>query len=344
MLSVLLTILKIIGIVLLCIIGLVLFLVCVILFVPIRYKVKAKYSDTDKNPDISVNISFLLHIFSYSISYAEGKLNKFLRIFGIKCMKGKKDKKEKKAKKRKNNSDKDADYNDNIHESKDVYDETINDSNNEESVDDKDEIQYEIDWISNEEDTDSTDKDDIDNKSKDKESSLDEDEPEEGKGLFKKISGFIEKIKNGIERFIENIKSINGNVQLKTEKIFNSFNKFRDYGAFIDDYRNKKAFSLIIKEVKRILKSIRIRKGKGHFTFGFDDPATTGQVLMYLSMLYPVYKNDFKIDPRFEEEIIDVDALIKGKVTLFVLLYSFIRVWFNKDVKRLIKKYKSIKA
>jgi len=77
--AILLTILKIIGIVLLCILGLVLLLLLMVLFVPLRYKVKASYKD-----DIyaCVKASYLLHIVSFTLKYTD-KLDMKLRILGI---------------------------------------------------------------------------------------------------------------------------------------------------------------------------------------------------------------------------------------------------------------------
>lgn len=57
-----LQILKIIGIVLLCILALVLFLVSVILFVPIHYKAVADYTDTDNVYNVKAKANWILHI------------------------------------------------------------------------------------------------------------------------------------------------------------------------------------------------------------------------------------------------------------------------------------------
>mgnify|MGYP003319203795 CR=1 FL=1 len=70
--SVFLLILKIIGIVLLSIIGFALFLVLLVLFVPVRYKGKGYYRNNEY--DFKANASWLLHIvsFSYGLKEEEG--------------------------------------------------------------------------------------------------------------------------------------------------------------------------------------------------------------------------------------------------------------------------------
>lgn len=79
--STFLLILKIIGIVLLSIIGLVLFLIALILFVPIRYRIKAEY---DEKIDANVKVSYLLHIFTVIFKFDGSSPDLKIKIFGIK--------------------------------------------------------------------------------------------------------------------------------------------------------------------------------------------------------------------------------------------------------------------
>lgn len=79
--STFLLILIIIGIVLLSIIGLVLFLIALILFVPIRYRIKAEY---DEKIDANVKVSYLLHIFTVIFKFDGSSPDLKIKIFGIK--------------------------------------------------------------------------------------------------------------------------------------------------------------------------------------------------------------------------------------------------------------------
>ena len=80
MTTVLPTILKIIGIVLLVILGIMLFLLAVLLFVPVRYSVKGT---VDNNITAEGKISWLCSIFRYDFTFQEQKLNGEVRIFGF---------------------------------------------------------------------------------------------------------------------------------------------------------------------------------------------------------------------------------------------------------------------
>lgn len=80
MTAVLLTILKIIGIVLLVILGIMLFLLAVLLFVPVRYSVKGT---VDNNITAEGKISWLCSILRYDFTFQEQELNGEVRIFGF---------------------------------------------------------------------------------------------------------------------------------------------------------------------------------------------------------------------------------------------------------------------
>lgn len=74
-----LTILKIIGIVLLCILALALLLLFVVLFVPVRYKLKGSY---DGEAYARARVSYLLQLFALTATYTD-KLKVILRIIII---------------------------------------------------------------------------------------------------------------------------------------------------------------------------------------------------------------------------------------------------------------------
>lgn len=101
--EIVLLILKIIGIVLLCVLGFVLCLLAMVLFVPIRYGIDASYY---QKPDINASVSWLLRIVSVNCRITKDTKNLIVRIFGIPIMDlfHPKEKKEPKNKKEKKNS------------------------------------------------------------------------------------------------------------------------------------------------------------------------------------------------------------------------------------------------
>ncbi|MDD6202944.1 MAG: DUF2953 domain-containing protein [Lachnospiraceae bacterium] len=79
MISIILSILKIIGIVLLCILGILIGLVLLFLFVPIRYRFGGSYHE---KPILRVRVSWLLRILTCSIMYEDEFLWK-IKVLGI---------------------------------------------------------------------------------------------------------------------------------------------------------------------------------------------------------------------------------------------------------------------
>jgi len=98
MLAIILGILKVIGIILLCIIGLILLFLILILFVPVRYRAKGAYKDKIFNGRFE--ITYLLHILKIVAAFEKGKPSLVIRLFGFRL----KLKKEPKAEERKDTS------------------------------------------------------------------------------------------------------------------------------------------------------------------------------------------------------------------------------------------------
>ena len=91
-----LLILKIIGIVLLCILAFILLLLLVILFVPVRYRVVGSY---DKEAYLKAKVTYLLHLIGFTAIY-EVSFKAVLRILFVPIrLLPKKEKKDKKPEK-----------------------------------------------------------------------------------------------------------------------------------------------------------------------------------------------------------------------------------------------------
>ena len=134
-------------------------------------------------------------------------------------------------------------------------------------------------------------------------------------------------------------KQTNGNgfKKIKEELLF--------YYKMLKNERNKKAFGFVFDKIKRIARHYGPRKIKGHAAFGFSDPANTGYLTGIISMFPVVYNKRFDITPKFDvdETFIDIDIKAKGHVVTFYLLWYTILILTNKNIKRMIKKYKAHK-
>ncbi len=135
----------------------------------------------------------------------------------------------------------------------------------------------------------------------------------------------------------------------KKQKNGNGFKKIKEelsfYYKMLKDERNKKAFGFVFDKIKRIAKYYGPRKIKGHAAFGFSDPANTGYLTGIISMFPVVYNKRFDITPKFDvdETFIDIDIKAKGHVVTFYILWYTTLILTNRNIKRMIKKYKAHK-
>lgn len=297
MAAVLLTILKVIGIVLLCILGLLLALLLIILFVPIRYRISADKSDPEDDITAFARVSFLLHIISAAFTYNKGT-DLCVRLFGIRIYPRKR---KEDHKRRKNTSA--ADH------PADEKPDPIKDENEYHTLLEDD---FTIDW--NDEEPSSGDTD----------NAFAEDDKESD--IVRKAEELLNKLSDKYESIHDRYKKIRKDI--------------RFWDRMIHDARNQNAVDIIKKQVVRLLKKIAPKRVKGFVHFGFDDPATTGQILVYLSVLYPVLPRMLKIDPGFSDTLLYGNVDIKGRLALITVAVAFLKVYFNKDFRRMYRLYK----
>ena len=91
------------------------------------------------------------------------------------------------------------------------------------------------------------------------------------------------------------------------------------------------------KEVLCLLKRIAPRKIKGYLHIGMEDPATTGQILGYYGMLYPLIGEHIDVVPDFEHVILEGTLKIRGNITLFQAVRIACTIYFDKDLQKLIR-------
>ena len=132
----------------------------------------------------------------------------------------------------------------------------------------------------------------------------------------------LDKIKEQFAAFIGRIKDVVENI-----------NKIREQ---INDPENQKVVGLLVKNVRYLIKHYKFRVLKGHFVFGSDDPATVGQVMIYLSILHPVYGRNFQIEPVFTRPVMKGDMYFKGHIRLIHLLISIVELMMNEKIRLVV--------
>lgn len=312
MLTIFLTILKIIGILLLVVIGLLILGILAILFVPLRYDGKISYNE--KNQCVATQITWLFRLICIEGGYQE-KVYARARLLWFTLWKWKADEKE---------NDKEdhlesADY------SEEELDRLLEErSQKEESKEETKEatvIEEKMDEPAVEENLTEVQPTEIEPKEvepteiESKEVELKEAESKEKKP--KKIQ--FQQVGKRIEEIKEKIKHIK---------------------EMASDQRVHRAILLLIDGAWKMVRHSLPRKIKGRAKFGFEDPSTTGQILTYVSLLYPCYAKSVELVPMFTEKVIDLDLYFRGRVRLFSLIWICVKIWFDRNFRYLYKKVK----
>lgn len=315
MLHILLTILKVIGIIILVLISLVILIIAAILFVPIRYSIDAIYDRKVKNLDFKIKITYLLHLISVKYIYKDDGLS--IKIFGIKTHffdKETKAMEEKINKETKMFEKMSSEIKDNMTEMPEVYEQLKK-------------IDEERDRLA--ENVNKTEENiENNNKDNDTEENTEEFIKVEKQNIFSriysKIKAIIIKIKYRFIKFCDTIKKICKNVN--------------DLKEFISDDNTKEAFGFLKKETLILLKHIRPRRIKGYVHFGFDDPSYTGNLLGLIYMILRGSPKEFRINPDFENKVFDGEIHAKGRVQCYLLLIIGIRLYKNDNLKLLLER------
>ncbi|MBR5348364.1 MAG: hypothetical protein IK125_03935 [Lachnospiraceae bacterium] len=325
-------ILKIIGITLLCILGLVLFLVLVILITPFRYQVNASYHE---KPYAEVKFHFWLRAVVARVTFEDKKLLGILRILFIKKKLLEKDFGKKTS---------EETIEDNGHLLTDQSAQLLADAENfAENMEAKETeaLTAESAAESITETTDNTESTDPNKtSSSDEESKEEADEAETAEEAEIAVEDTTEA--SGIAAKLEGLKA-------KGEQICKTVTEKKEmvdrYVDFATQEHTKRAAKYVGKKLVKILKSVRPRKCKGYVKYGLRDPKTMGKICGYSGMLYPVYYKAIDVQPVFgaDHTIIDGEIEIKGRIILIAIVVKAVPILFKKDCRRVWKDFKKLR-
>lgn len=296
MISILLIILKIIGITLLVILGLFLFLLIVVLFVPVRYRFKGNYDDSFH---CKGKITWLLHLVSIKIE-VEKEVVTSIRIFGIPLsifLKKKKEDSSQVVENQTENCSTDAEIAETkLLGSSDIKIETENlQSENSESENSKSGKKTIIQKI------------------------LD---------IYHKIKQKIIDIINKIRKVIQTIKDFIVNIKDKKKQL-------KRYLRILQSDTTKAAFSLCRNKIFKVVKHVFPRKLHADLVFGFEDPAMTGYTLAVYGMLPEFVGKSIILHPDFDKQILEGQFKAKGAIRAFTFLYQVLGILLDKNCRKL---------
>lgn len=332
MLHVVLLILKIIGIIIAVLLGLVILTVAAVLFVPIRYTAKAQYKDGI--PIIQAKVTWLFHLLRIKCLFnLEEGLNIRIKILFFNLKSSKKDAKDeehiekKDTKKHRKKKERSVFEEEHQSDDTDVFFDKPEESIDIAAMEDvyKNPISdIEMSGIEiNEENTE--------NKEHLFETDVFEEDIKEHKKIKKNIFLII---KNKIKDIIQKIIALIQKVKVTKENITK---KSKEISDMINDPKNREMVAFLWVQVKKLLKILKPKKVEAYIHFGLKDAETTGKAAMYAASLYGFIGKNVTIYPDFEQEIIEGNIYIKGSIQLFPIGIIALKVYRNKQVRKYIK-------
>ena len=306
--SVVLTVLKILGVVLLGILALVLLLLAVLLLVPVRYAVSGSVGDSVK---VSGKAGWLLSAIRYEFSLEDGEVTDGVRIFGFRVRK--------KAK--------------------------VTEVELEEDTAEAELAAMELGMEEDarpakergstgqvqESDKTTGKPDDLQCNSEQKKTG-DDRKKDSGKASDKNV---LRKIKS----LWQTIKELPGIISRQFRKIRRSLQNAKSFAERIQelfaDELNQYAVKKIWAQCLYLLGHFRFRKMYTDLMFSLSDPAWTGQALGIFSMIPLFYQYEVHLYPDFESDKLYVqgDFEIKGRIRLVHLVVVTLRLLFDQKVR-----------
>ena len=328
MLHILWLILKFILIILGILLGLLLLAVLLVLFCPVRYRVSAVKTEGDwKQTEGEGIVSWLFHGISLKAEWKDQQMEISFHLFGIPVDKLLKKRQEKRAVTEKSGAEKIS-----------VSDTGVNreeENKKSENIEAEDLRTDRNSASGTSADTERTGNSQISGQQRLNTDDISED-------TLKKRQFFIKRIYDRIRNIFQLIRT-------KLQNIRRTFGKIKKnvswWKAFIEHPRVTAARKLVWKHGKFLLKHIFPTRIEGQVTFSFEDPALTGAALAVLGMTIPFHKNCIQIDPRFDSEnYLYGNIRAKGRIYGFVPVRAAVSIYFNKNIKYVIKRWKTRRA
>ena len=362
MLHILLLILKVIGIILAVILGILVLLVCIAVFVPVRYELSGKCGGTLSTLKAKGRVTWLCSLIRADIYYKQNKLKWRLRIAWKEFSGGKKSGADVLPHERLP-----ADTGTQIKKTKgeEEYEEILSngfDESGEEKEEDE-EVQKgdeeigpdgkktEKELIEDEKIFQKIQEDMEEERSADEERNRKKCEDDKERSRKKRkgdrrrdrkeCEDNKERDREGggrIKGFIRKIKELYGRIKCTIQNIFDKIKKLLEKKnkilGFIRDETHAGAFRKAKKEVFKLFKRLRPKKFLLEAEFGFDDPSWTGRTLAAIAPFYPFFGRVVSLKPDFTEKKLTGKLYVKGGIRFCHFVIMAWNLFFSRNVRR----------
>lgn len=119
--------------------------------------------------------------------------------------------------------------------------------------------------------------------------------------------------------------------------------RIRKYIAFLRDDSVSDMVCILKDNVIHLWRKLKPKKIKGYLHFGTGDPCSTGEILGVLSFLYVAGRGELRIVPEFDEACLEGEIEIRGRITVFTLLWILYKVVFSEEWDKFQKAYQKVR-
>ena len=128
--------------------------------------------------------------------------------------------------------------------------------------------------------------------------------------------------------------------QTKYLLLENKWEDLSDKYEFLTCEHASREYARVFRNLGKILKHILPDHLNGHLRFGFDSPATTGKILAYYCALAPVHRYALIPEPEFSESVLEGDAELKGSIYLGYIILKLLAIVINRDTLYLVLNFR----
>lgn len=158
------------------------------------------------------------------------------------------------------------------------------------------------------------------------------------------------------EKKISPVRKLLSGIQSKRKRIWDRIHHIRTalcrvgeqitwWRDFLEHPRVQAGISLVWTHAKFLIRHVMPTKMDGEITFSTEDPSITGAILAVLGMTIPFHKNCVGVRPLFSgENYCQGNVRIKGRIYGIVFVRAAVSIYFNKNIKHVIRRWKTRRA
>lgn len=332
MLHILFLILKIIGILLLVVLGLILSVLAVVLFVPVRYRVSA-----EKGSKIQAegSLSWLMGMIRIQAGYDGGQTGIDLFLFGRSLL-NRNPKKQKPGKRRKKRA---SEQPRKTEQPQEIKAECLRETESEQPQEDQYVSAIPVLLEKTDQSENSVDMNEQPEQSQ-------ADEKKQTGIIWKSITEKLEKVPRKVQGILQSIRQSFQHITEAGKKLSDRKEKLKTTAGRWLDFWNlevtQAAKMHVLREIRYLLRHILPRKAEGQILIGMDDPATTGQVLGILYVLSAFTGNCLEINGDFERAVLEGRFQITGHVRICHIARAALSLLADKNIRQTVRSFRQM--